>query len=405
MVRTAARSMGRDVIVAGAGIGGLTAALALQRAGHRVRVFEKAASLGEVGAGVMLTPNATRVLRQLGLGATVATHGVVPRFTAVRDHASGRTLSQTEIGAASERRHGAPNYYIHRSDLHRILVEAVRGNDPDCITVGAGLLNLTEGQSGVTAHFAGGGVAEGEALIGADGIKSRVREIVAPDAATRFTGNVAWRGLVPAKRIRPELRQPESIIWVGPQRHVVCYGVRNGTLFNYVALAEQAAWQDEGWTVPARLADVIAEFAGWHPDIADIIRETPPETCFKWGLFDRPPLPRWSTDRVTLLGDAAHPMLPFLGQGAALAIEDGAALAYFLSRGEALGAALAAYQAGRRDRTIWVQAQARANQNLYHDRAAAARFAEDRELRARALYDYDANQPPELWAPPVGGAG
>lgn len=379
-----------DVGIIGAGIGGLVAALALHRDGQRVRLYEQASALGEIGAGVMLTPNATRVLEALGLGERLAAIAVTPAFTAVRDHASGAWLSKTPIGDTSMRRHGSPSYYVHRSDLHDLLVAAARANDPDAVQLGHAFTGLVQEENAVVAIFGDGNSVRVQALIGADGIKSRVQRFVVPDAQARFTGNVAWRGLVPAASLRPELRQMESLIWTGPKLHIVCYGVRGHTLINYVAIAEQDAWQSEGWTVRSELSEVLEAFEGWHPDIVDVLRETPKDGCFKWGLFDHDPLPRWSVGRVALLGDAAHPMLPFMAQGAAMSIEDGAVLADVLRRHDDVAAAFQAYEALRMDRTAWVQTQARNNQGLYHDNSAGPRFDEDREMRAKVLYDYDA---------------
>ena len=363
-------------IVIGAGLGGLTAALALQRAGHRVKVHEQAPSLGEIGAGVMLSPNATRILIKLGLGDAIREHGTVPAYTAVRDAHTGQELSNVPIGDSLERRHGAPFYYIHRADLHSVLSRAVLSNDPDAIAL--------------SCPFTGEESYDCDLMIGADGIKSRVRSLVSGDIPTQFTGNVAWRGLVPTERLRPEICQPESIIWVGPKRHIVRYGVRGGTVMNYVALAEQAAWQDEGWNVRAELSDVLKEFTGWHPDVLEILENTPPESCFKWGLFDRAPLPTWIKGNIVLLGDAAHPMLPFMAQGAATSMEDAATLTAYLGRHADLESALNAYEAERLPRTAWIQQQSRANQQLYHDNKTGAAFDEDRALRSQKIYDYDA---------------
>ena len=388
-----------DIIIIGAGIGGLTAALALHHAGHRVRIFEQAPELGEVGAGVMLTPNAMRVFRRLGLEKAIAEVSVAPAFTAVWDHRDGHVLSTSVIGADSAARHGAPYYYIHRADLHRILAGAVRGNDSACLALGRTFTAWEMRAGRAVAQFADGAQAIADLLLGCDGIKSRLRTEIAAEVPTRFTGNVAWRGLVPTDRLRPSMCQPESIIWVGPGRHLVRYAVRGGAVINYVALAEQAAWQDEGWMVRAEVADVLKEFAGWHPDAVDLIAATPPETCFKWGLFDRAPLPVWSKDSATLLGDAAHPMLPFMAQGAAMAIEDAAVLTVMLERHDDIAGALAAYQAERLPRTAWVQAQSRANQNLYHRATSAEQFDDDRALRSERLYGYDAFAPAAVGPP------
>lgn len=379
-----------DLIVAGAGIGGLTAAIALQRDGHRVRVFEQAPSLGEIGAGVMGTPNATRVLYGLGLKAELDAIGVKPEFATVRDSATAEVLSRTPLGDGATQRNGAPFYYLHRADLHTMLVNAVLAHDPNAITLNHALVEVDQDGASATAIFANGERASGDAVIGADGIKSRARHAVAPDAETVFTGNVAWRGLVPADKLDPSRRHVEGEIWAGPGRHLVCYGLRGGTLKNYVAIAEQDAWQDEGWTVRAEVGDVLKEFADWHPDIRDMLAATPPDNLFKWGLFDRAPADRMSAGRIAVLGDAAHPMLPFLGQGACMAIEDAAVLAHALRRYDDVEEALKVYSDLRLGRTAWVQTQARKNQKLFHDGSSNDDFDADRDIRISMLYGYDA---------------
>ena len=284
-----------NITIIGAGIGGLTAALALQANGHRVRIHEQASSLGEVGAGVMLSPNAMRVFLKLGLGAKIAAQSIRPTFTAVRNSVDGRVLSHVELQNSSD---GAPFYYIHRADLHSILVNAVYANDTDAIKL--------------SSPYTGKEEFDCDVLVGADGIKSVVRQLVAGDVPTRFTGNVAWRGLVPIELLRPESRQHESIVWVGPGRHVVRYAVRSGTLMNFVAITEQAEWQEEGWNTPANIQSVLKEFADWHPEVLNILESVPNGSCYKWGLFDRDPLPRLVKGNIVLIGDAAHPMLPFM---------------------------------------------------------------------------------------------
>ncbi len=382
--------MDADFLIVGAGIGGLCAALALHDAGRRVVVCEQSPLLGEVGAGVMLGPNATRVLARLGIGDDLARLGYEPKFTLVRDGKDGTLLSRTEFGAAVAQADGARIYHIHRADLHGALVKAVEARDPRLIRRGKSLIAISQSGSHVTAAFADGERVTCAALIGADGIKSCARQYIAPDASARFTGNIAWRGLVPAAGLRPEQQLAESTVWVGERRHVVRYAVKGGTLINYVALAERETWTDEGWTARSDVSEILREFAGWHPDVVDLIAKTPADACFKWGLFDRDPLPHWSKGRVTLLGDAAHPMLPFLAQGAAMAIEDAAVLARMLDRHSDVEAAFAAYEQARLPRTSWVQAQSRQNQKLYHAGSMGRAFDEDRALRAERLYRYDA---------------
>jgi salicylate hydroxylase len=364
------------VTIAGAGIAGLTTALALQRAGHRVRVLEQAPSLGEVGAGVMLSPNATRVLFKLGLGAAIAAPSVKPAYTAVRDYRDGRELSRASLQSSSD---GMPFYYIHRADLHEILTKAVYANDPATVILSSPYSEELQ--------------LDCDLLVGADGIKSKVRSLVAEEVPTRFTGNVAWRGLVPMELLRPESRAPESIVWVGPGKHVVRYGVRNGTIMNYVALIEQKEWQEESWNTRADIRDILSVFVDWHPEVMDILEKTPKHSCYKWGLFDRDPLPRLAKGRAVLVGDAAHPMLPFMAQGAAMSIEDAGALTTLLGHHTTIEVALAAYDAERLPRTSWVQQQSRRNQQLYHDGKSGTEFDEDREVRRTQLYEYNAFLP------------
>jgi salicylate hydroxylase len=364
------------VTIIGAGIAGLTVALALQRMGHRVRVREQAPRLGEVGAGVMLSPNATRVLFKLGVGAAIAVPSVKPTYTMVRDYRDGHQLSRVSLQSASD---GAPFYYIHRADLHEILTKAVYENDPAAVILSS---PYTEDEQ-----------LDCDLLIGADGIKSKVRGLVADEVPTRFTGNVAWRGLVPVELLRPESRTPDSTIWVGPGRHVVRYAVRNGTVMNYVAMIEQSDWQEESWNTRADIRDVLSAFADWHPEVLDILENTPKDSCYKWGLFDRDPLPRLARGRIVLVGDAAHPMLPFMAQGAAMSIEDAGTLSALLGQHASIDLALAAYEAERLPRTSWVQQQSRRNQQLYHDGKSGSEFDEDREVRRTRLYEYDAFLP------------
>ena len=381
-----------DVTLIGAGIGGLSTALGLQRRGYRVAIYEQAAVLGEVGAGVMMSPNATRILRDWGLVDAAARIGYRPRYTAVRDGVSGEQLSSTPLGQDGFHADGSPFLHVHRADLYALLLEAVLGEDPSCLKLGCTVTDVTQDDDGATATFAHGERVRCAVLVGADGNKSRVRQYVAAGAASTFTGNLAWRGLVPASALRPELRVPESIVFVGHRRHVVRYLLRGGTLMNYVAIAERAAWEDEGWSVRSTLREVLSEFEGWHADVVDVLAATPPNACFKWGLFDHDPLPRWVDGRIALLGDAAHPMLPFMAQGAVMAIEDAAVFARLYAAHDDPFAALRAYEQARLPRASWVQLQSRQNARLYHDGSAGRQFDADRALRAERLYDYDATK-------------
>jgi salicylate hydroxylase len=335
------------VIVAGAGIGGLATALALQQAGIRVSVYEQAPALGEVGAGLTLASNATRILRHLGLGAVLDDLGVIPERGAVKHFRTGRTLVDIPRGQHQVERFGAPYCQIHRNDLHQGLVAAVRSADPGCLHLGCTLEDFGQDARSVTAVFANGTTARGDLLIGCDGVRSTVRARLFGTEDPRFTGYVAWRGLVPMERLSAALIVPDSAVWIGPGHFLTRYKIRRGELLNYIAIARTNAWVEEGWTVRSTVDALLAEFRDFEPTARSILMATPPDQCFKWGIFDRDPLPVWSTGRVTLLGDAAHPTTPFLGQGAAIAIEDAMVLARAIAASGSVAEALARYEQAR----------------------------------------------------------
>lgn len=335
------------VIVVGAGIGGLATALALRQAGIRVSVHEQAPALGEVGAGLTLASNATRILHHLGLGPVLEDLGVVPARGAVKHFRTGRTLVDIPRGQHQVDRFGFPYCQIHRNDLHQGLVAALRSTDPGCLHLGCTLEDFGQDAGGVTALFANGTTARGDLLVGCDGIRSTVRARLFGAEDPRFTGYVAWRGLVPMERLSPALVVPDSAVWIGPGHFLTRYRIRRGELLNYIAIARTNAWVEEGWSVRSTVDALLAEFRDFEPTARSILMATPPDQCFKWGIFDRDPLPAWSTGRVTLLGDAAHPTTPFLGQGAAIALEDAVVFARCLAAAASVPEALARYEAAR----------------------------------------------------------
>ncbi|MBF9133632.1 FAD-dependent monooxygenase, partial [Plantactinospora sp. S1510] len=312
---------GISIGVVGGGIGGLTVALSLLRAGFDVRVYEQAGALAEVGAGVQVSPNAVRVLHRLGLAEELARTGVAPVAWQQRRWADGRTLLRTPLAGPVEATFGFPHYQIHRADLLAALARLVPA---ERVHLGHRLTGLVERDDHVLASFENGARVEVDVLIGADGIHSAVRRELFGPAEPRFTGCVAYRGLVPADRLRGLDLEVTGQIWMGPGRHFVHYFVRGRRLVNVVAVVEQDTWSGESWTDRGDPAEALAAFDGWHPQVRSILDAL--DETFVWALFDREPLPRWSSGRVTLLGDACHPMLPFMAQGAAQAIEDGATL-------------------------------------------------------------------------------
>jgi salicylate hydroxylase len=352
-----------SVAVVGGGIGGLAAALSLHRAGLDVHVYEQARSVSEVGAGIQVSPNATRVLHGLGLGDDLAAMGVRPLALHQRRWDDGRTLLRTPLADEVVQAFGFPHYQMHRADL---LATVLRALPPERVHVGNRLVGLVDHGDAVEAGFENGKTVLVDALVGADGIHSTVQRVLFGPRSAHFTGCVAYRGLIPSERLSHLDLEVTADVWMGPGRHFVHYFVRNKQLFNFVTAVEQDSWTGESWTDQADVATVLAEFHGWHPQVCAIINAV--DEIFIWALFDRPPLDRWSVGRTTLLGDACHPMLPFMAQGAAQAIEDGATLTACLARTSRadIPAALRRYEQLRLPRASRVQAMSAANKTRFH---------------------------------------
>ena len=386
----------RPVMLIGAGMGGLTCALAMQRAGIAVRVYEQAPELAEVGAGLTLSPNGSRALIGLGLEKELAELADPPSYQAVHHYQTGRVLVRIDRGDLTLQQYGAPYYQIHRADLHRMLADAVRANDPDGIRLGHEFERFTQDANGVTAFFTNGNSASGRALVGCDGVKSPVRSQMHVQESPKFTRYVAWRGLAPAARVPAEAVDPPSGIYIGPGHLFVRYLIRGGETVNYVAFVEREDWQVESWSQRSTVKEVLDEFSEFHELVRAIIGATPPELCYKWGLFSRRPLESWSVGRVSLLGDAAHPTLPFMGQGAVMAIEDGIVLARCMAKADNLSEAFLRYEAARVARTTMVMEH---SATIIHRFFAddTDRFAEgnNQNEESLGLFHYDA------WGVPV----
>jgi len=383
------------VAVIGGGIGGLSAALHLLKAGLDVHIYEQAARITEIGAGIQISPNASRLLQRLGLGSAMDTVGVRPLAVHQRRWDDGRTLQRATVGHEVETTFGAPYYHFHRADLVTLLADAM---PPERLHVGHKLIDLVQKDGRVTARFENGATTEADLLVGADGIHSRVRHLLFGPEKPRFTGCVAWRGLVPAERIKHLDIEIASHNWMGPDGHVVHYWVAGGRMMNVVCVVEHGDWTQESWTDKGDVADVLARYEGWHPTVRGLIGAFP-ET-FIWALHDRAELPRWSDGRVTLLGDACHPMLPMMAQGAAQSIEDGAALASLLkATPDDIPGELARYEAVRKPRATRLQQASAANRTRFHLHDGEAQRARDEALATSGdrsianigwLYSHDA---------------
>jgi salicylate hydroxylase len=383
----------RTIIVAGAGIGGLTAALALIRAGFRVVVIEQAERLEETGAGIQLSPNASGVLIGLGAGDYLRRHAVAPEAIRIMRAANAREIARIPLGAQAEVRYGAPYWVIHRADLQAGLIEVLETTSDFVLRLGSRVEDYAAHAHGITVQVRAGftGFDEhGIALIGADGLWSSLRRRLGDRAAPRFRERTAWRALIPAERAPPQAREAATALWLGPDAHLVHYPVDGGAMINLVAIVSDNR-AVKGWSADGRRADLLARFSGWHKDAHALIAAA--ETWQRWSLYDRPLPHPWGVGPVTLLGDAAHPMLPFLAQGGAMAIEDAAVLAACLARhSEAPAAGLRLYEGLRRRRVARAQREARRNGRVYHLKGPAA-LARDGALKllggTRLLRRYD----------------
>jgi 2-polyprenyl-6-methoxyphenol hydroxylase-like FAD-dependent oxidoreductase len=366
---TKSRPQTRALIVGG-GIGGLTTALALARNGMGAMVLERSTFGDETGAGIQLGPNATRALAELGVLDAIATASFRPHVLRLFDGLTGRRLASVPLGRVAEERYGAPYLTLHRADLHASLLAACRAQGAVELRNGFEVTDSETLAEPVTVRGADGTRIEGSTLIAADGLWSRLRDRTAADADLRFSGATAWRALLPRGEVPAPFDAPEVGLWLGPRAHLVHYPVRGGKDLNIVAVVEGGSAK-QGWSLRAEADALLPGFQRWAGPAKALLEMA--ETWRCWSLFRLKPLPRWTAGRMALLGDAAHPVLPYLAQGAALAVEDAVTLAASLKAcgGDAL-AAFPRYQSLRMERAARVQAQAARLGRIYHLRAPAA---------------------------------
>ena len=334
--------MSKRAQIIGAGIGGLTAAHALQAKGWEAQIFERAEFFGEVGAGLQLSPNATGILKRIGLLDAVRAHAFEPEAATIRHGLDARILMYAPLKGFCTRVYGAPYLHIYRPALHEVLrqgldIELAHPATPD---------------------------PKADMCVAAQGLHSSTTTQLNPEQPLGFTGQVAWRGLIHADAALKKSIPPHATVWAGPGQHLVTYYIAENSL-NFVAVTEQDTWQDQGWDCLGEPAELIARFKNWHPKVKDVLAAA--SQVRRWALFDRAPLDRWVDQNTALLGDAAHPMLPFLAQGAAQAIEDAWALAAYAPD-------LKAYERIRKKRTARLQTWARSNARIYHQARVLDRF-------------------------------
>jgi salicylate hydroxylase len=375
-----------NVVVVGGGIGGLFAANALLAHGLRVSVYEQAPSLGEVGAGVFLTPNSVRQLQRVGLGPAVEKRGARVGTESRYFRHDGTPIAPVQVTDSSG---WNATFGMHRADLVEMLAAALPGK---VVHTGHRCSGFEQTGDVARVSFANGAIAEGDVVIAADGIHSELQQHVTPPSRPVFHGSVAYRGVLPHRRI-PHWPTDSWLMWLGKGKHFLTFPVRAGELINYVGFVPADEEMKESWSAPGDPDVLRREFAGWDQRIKSLLSQV--ESTFRWALYDREPLPTWTRGSLTLLGDAAHPMLPHLGQGANQSIEDGMALATILGHANraTATAALLAYERLRRERVAQVQRGAREN-GLRYDSANSDLGVRDAEITAHAafrrrLYDHD----------------
>lgn len=381
------------VLIAGGGIGGMAAALGLLRRGIDVDIYEQANELREVGAGVQISANGNRALQGLGVLDELKALSCEASGKEIRHWNSGQTWKLFDLGAESVERYGYPYLTVYRPDLLAVLTAAVQRLKPDALHLKSRVSDLALADDHVTLTLDDGRTVRGDVLIGGDGVHSRVRQILFGDDKPHFTGIIAWRAVVPMQRLPAHMARLVATNWVGPGGHVVHYPVHEGKMMNVVGARERDDWQVESWSTQGTLEECLNDFAGWNDDVHALFRGS--DTLFKWALMGREPMQCWTRGRATLLGDACHPTLPFLAQGAVHAIEDGYILARCLEAFDDVPHALQRYELARRERTSRMVRGSNENATRFHNPELAhkegAQAYIDREWqpdRVRERYDW-----------------
>ncbi|MBY5933976.1 FAD-dependent monooxygenase [Tateyamaria omphalii] len=356
------------VLIVGGGIGGLSAAIALRLRGWQVEVFEQASALTEVGAGLQISPNGWRVIDALGVAAHLRATVFEPEAIEMRLGVSGRQVFHLPMKGYAKKRWGAPYLHVHRADLVDALAARLAELAPDAVQTGRA---VSAYEPSGEVHLENGDTYSADLVVGADGLHSVIRRQMLGPQSPHYTGNVAWRAVVPLEELAAP-PPPTACVWAGNKRHAVTTRLRAGTMANFVGMVEQDEPAPEGWRIEGNRDDALAAFSGWDPIIVGLIERAP--VLNRWALFDRAPLPRWHDGRVALLGDAAHPMLPSMAQGAVQALEDAWTLATVLDGAEDVEQALGGYFDQRIERTARIQAGSASNARMFHKASALGRL-------------------------------
>ena len=344
-----------QIAIIGAGIGGMTAAVTLAQKGFKVKVFEQAPELSEVGAGLTVTPNATKGLIYLGLGEAMNKIGMAHDLQGVRHYQTKEIIVPLKRGKHMLEKYGAYQFQVHRADIHDILIESLEKHSPGCVSIDHQLVGIDQKSDRVKLIFNNQAEYECDFVIGADGTRSAVRKSILGNDEPEFSGYVAWRGVVPTDGLdESDFDECGSCAFISPGRVFARYLIRDAKEYNYVAFLATDEWVEEGWSIPSKVETVLETFSDYNQQVKNIISATPPEGCYKWGIFTRQPIAKWSSERVTLLGDAAHPLEPFMGQGASMAIEDGVVLGRIIEDASGFSEIIERYETARIERSHFV---------------------------------------------------
>ncbi len=370
------------VAIVGGGIGGVTLAACLNKRGLDVHLFEQSSKFGEVGAGIQMTPNAVKVIKWLGGAEKLKEIGFLPQALTGRSWDKGDVSFSIPLAEECVRRYGAEFYHVHRADLHELLVSCLGSTQ---VYFNKRCVRLENELTQPKLYFEDGSEFEADVVVGADGVRSVIRHFLFGEEAPTFTGNMCYRAVVPYDEM-PEFVTPEAAFWFGPKSHIVTYYVKGGKAVNIVAVNETEEWVMESWNTASSKEELLSDYKGWHPNVQKLFDSV--EEVYKWGLFDRDPMQKWSKGKVTLLGDAAHPMLPFLSQGAAMAIEDSYVLATVLDAlPHDLTLAFELYEKERLPRTSRVQLEARERGKTYHLSSKEEQEKRDAEYKKQQAED------------------